>query len=352
MNKLVEIMDQAAKIAAQAPGVGEKLDWHATGFDRAVSDWYVHTVPQDGHCVLIDAAEPALQARTTGDSETSVILMQRTKPNGLTYPQKWAVSHRSPSDLRSRDDLVLTKAKAAGTLFELQKVLSEADVDTPWMPDASVDAVIAPFLLNTLEGEERKNALSELSRVLVNTGRLDMLVLAADEPLDGAYADCQGHFCTSFPLADELCHLLGVAGFHGVALKPLLERPVFILEGAEIRIFAVSAFVGTSGVCLEQGDAAVYLGPWSEVQDDDGHVYPRGVRIAVCAKTAGILQRAPYAGCFEIIRAYDRPDLKDATLFDCNRTAVRSAAETKGRISIGSSMAGSLDPVRDDGCGC
>ena len=36
---------------------------------------------------------------------------------------------------------------------------------------------------------------------------------------------------------------------------------------------------------MDAKHAVVYPGPWKEVRDDDGHVFRRGVREAVCEKT-------------------------------------------------------------------
>ena len=45
----------------------------------------------------------------------------------------------------------------------------------------------------------------------------------------------------------------------------------------------------------------IYKGPWRQVQDDDGHVFKRGERSAVCAKTFELMQREPYSDMFYAI---------------------------------------------------
>ena len=42
----------------------------------------------------------------------------------------------------------------------------------------------------------------------------------------------------------------------------------------------------------------IYKGPWRQVQDDDGHVFMRGERSAVCEKTFKLMQKEPYAYMF------------------------------------------------------
>jgi len=46
------------------------------------------------------------------------------------------------------------------------------------------------------------------------------------------------------------------------------------------------------------GQYATYLGPYSEVHDDDEHIFPRGIAIEVCTDTANKLKRIPYTGQF------------------------------------------------------
>ena len=48
----------------------------------------------------------------------------------------------------------------------------------------------------------------------------------------------------------------------------------------------------------DHNEAVVYKGPFSKVVDDDGHVFERGERIAVCRKTFGILTSEAYQDQF------------------------------------------------------
>ena len=183
-------------------------------------------------------------------------------------------------------------------------------------------------------------------------------MLAADEPLDSRPLEVAGKRVQHFPTETDLARTLTRAGFHGVRLDPLLSLPVLTVAGVELRAFAVSAHTGTAGPCLDQGDAAIYLGPWSSVSDDDGHSYTRGQRIAVCAKTAAVLRGAPYAGSFLIVPAAHVPPPELAPPFDCSRDVSRPPAETKGRhIPARRNDAFRDDPrpadaCRDGACGC
>jgi len=42
----------------------------------------------------------------------------------------------------------------------------------------------------------------------------------------------------------------------------------------------------------------MYLGPQKAVIDEEGHTFPRGVKVEVCTDTASKLRTPPYAGAF------------------------------------------------------
>ena len=74
----------------------------------------------------------------------------------------------------------------------------------------------------------------------------------------------------------------------------------------------------------------MYRGPFKKIEDDDGHVYFRGQRAAVCDKTFRLLQEQPYADSFIPIGPYESISIDQAEPFECRRSAVRHPRETKG----------------------
>jgi arsenite methyltransferase len=84
------------------------------------------------------------------------------------------------------------------------------------------------------------------------------------------------------------------------------------------------------GPCLERKQAVLYRGPFRSVTDDDGHVYRRGERTAVCDKTFRLLAKQPYQGCFETIEPRTEVPVDEATAFACGRPRLRDPRETKG----------------------
>ncbi|MGH7194675.1 MAG: methyltransferase domain-containing protein, partial [Candidatus Saccharimonadales bacterium] len=83
------------------------------------------------------------------------------------------------------------------------------------------------------------------------------------------------------------------------------------------------------GPCLETNRAVMYRGPFKQVEDDDGHIYTRGQRTAVCDKTFRLLTHEPYAGIFEPIDPRVSVSLEAAQPFDCSRSSLRHPRETK-----------------------
>jgi arsenite methyltransferase len=108
------------------------------------------------------------------------------------------------------------------------------------------------------------------------------------------------------------------------------REPWQTVEGIEFRSITVVAHKGKQGPCLERNQAVVYRGPFSKIEDDDGHVYYRGQRMAVCDKTFRLLAREPYVGMFDAIEPREEIPLESAATFDCRRTAQRDSRETKG----------------------
>ena len=120
------------------------------------------------------------------------------------------------------------------------------------------------------------------------------------------------------------------AGFHGIEIAKRQPEPWQTIEGIEFRSMTVVAWKGKQGPCLERNQALLYKGPFRQVEDDDGHVFVRGQRMAVCDKTFQLFQKPPYEGVFEPIEPLQNIPLEEAEAFDCRRQKVRDPRETKG----------------------
>ena len=120
------------------------------------------------------------------------------------------------------------------------------------------------------------------------------------------------------------------AGFHGIQILKRDAAPWRTVEGIEFRSVTVQAFKGKQGLCFERNQAVIYLGPFAEVRDDDGHRMVRGRRYAVCDKTYQLYQQEPYRSHFAPVPPLRDIPLAEAQPFNCVAAQLRHPKETKG----------------------
>jgi len=77
----------------------------------------------------------------------------------------------------------------------------------------------------------------------------------------------------------------------------LSEAPVSLATTDE-RLVAI---LPAQAPCVWKGHFALFTGPFTEVEDDDHHVYRRGVPLEICSKTLDVLESGPYSQHFTII---------------------------------------------------
>lgn len=203
----------------------------------------------------------------------------------------------------------------------------------PLIADESVDCVVSNCVLNLVRSQDRSQLLDELYRVLKLGGRVAISDIVADEdiPLELQSDPELWSGCISGAFREDLfLKAFEEAGFYGVHLAKRQVEPWRVVAGIEFRSVTVVAYKGKQGSCFERKQAVVYRGPFKKVEDDDGHVYYRGERMAVCDKTFQLLRREPYAGLFEYIEPRTEVPLAEAQPFDCRPTARRHPRETKG----------------------
>lgn len=100
-----------------------------------------------------------------------------------------------------------------------------------------------------------------------------------------------------------------------------------MVEGLEFRSVTITATKPSSEPCLDKGHAVIYRGPFSKVYDDEGHVFYRGQRMAVCERNCKLLTSGAYADYFIGIAP-----VQEQTPQNWRHApgALRPAAETKG----------------------
>lgn len=187
----------------------------------------------------------------------------------------------------------------------------------PLVETESVDLVVSNCVLNLVDDDRKAQLLREIFRVVKRGGSVAISDIVADRPIseemkkdDRLWTGC---LSGAFQRA-EFHEAFERAGFYGMQEV----KSYFWQRVGDVNFFSVTirAFKGKQGPCYETFRSALYVGPFSESRDDDGHVYRRGVWTPVCEKTAELLSREPYADSFLVTPALEDPAKKIP--FDCS----------------------------------
>ncbi|MFQ5429879.1 MAG: methyltransferase domain-containing protein [Phycisphaerae bacterium] len=232
-------------------------------------------------------------------------------------------------DARLREHPVRT----AADLDEFNAFTRRIAETAPVIADDSIDLIVSNCVLNLVRPEEKKQLFAEMFRVLRRGGRAVISDIVSDEDIPESMQRDETLWsgCISGAFREDgFLRAFEDAGFHGISILRYDEQPWQTIGGIEFRSVTVCAYKGKHGPCFEHNQAVLYKGPFSAVHDDDGHRYPRGVRIAVCRKTFDLLRTGPYQEQFVFVepRVPVAPDAAEP--FDCKRAVVRSPKETKG----------------------
>jgi len=204
--------------------------------------------------------------------------------------------------------------------------------DEPLVPDGSIDLVLSNCVLNLVDPADKPRMFREIHRVLRRGGRCAISDIVSDEDVPAALQEDPALWtgCISGALReDRFLAAFEEAGLYGVECVAYQSEPWAVVEGIEFRSMTVIAHKGKEGACREHNEAVLYKGPWREVHDDDGHVFRRGERTAVCRKTFELTQREPYAGHFVPVPPLVEVASEEVVEFDCHRSRTRSVSETK-----------------------
>ena len=218
-------------------------------------------------------------------------------------------------------------------ILERRRLEQRLEVEKPMIESDSVDCVVSNCVLNLVRPKDRQQLFQEIYRVLKTGGRAAISDIVADEDVPAHMQDNPDLWSGCISGAwreDEFMLEFERAGFSGLEIVKRESEPWQTVEGIEFRSVTVVAYKGTVGPCLERNQAVVYKGPFMQVVDDDGLVYDRGEKMAVCDKTFNTLQQQPYKDLFYPIAPRVEVPLADAKPFDCTTPALRSAKETKG----------------------
>jgi arsenite methyltransferase len=243
--------------------------------------------------------------------------------------------------------------RSASGFLKLRQLEATLREKAPLVADDSVDCVLSNCVLNLVRQGDRKQLFAEIFRVLRRGGRAAISDIVSDETVpDELKRDHQlwsGCLSGAFR-EDEFLKEFEEAGFHGIQIVKRAAEPWQTVAGIEFRSITIVAYKGKQGPCWDRNQAVIYRGPFKKVDDDDGHVYFRGQRTAVCEKTFRLLSRSPYAEMFDFVEPLEEIPLEEAPLFDCRRTRLRDPRETKGANYSATSKAAGACCGDEEGC--
>jgi arsenite methyltransferase len=234
--------------------------------------------------------------------------------------------------------------------FRLKEALTRKGQQQPLVADGSFDFAIVSEL-NAVRLPQLLPCLREILRSLANQGRLILNCLVSDEPLadDQLGSLTPDNSIEHIPTEYGLLAVLEKAGFYGVEITCWDKRPVHTIQSIEVRSVEVKAFKGKDGPCYDANQAVIYRGPWQRVHDDDGHVYRRGERTAVCEKTYRLLTSEPYQTHFIPMPPHVPVPVENLLPFDCHGVSTRDPKVTKGLS--GSASTSEIEECSGD-CAC
>ncbi len=205
---------------------------------------------------------------------------------------------------------------------------------SPLIKDNSVDLVVSNCVLNLVHDSDKEQMVREIFRVVKPGGRVAISDIVSDENVP-EHLKQDPHLwsgCISGALQEyEFLQAFAKAGFIAVSYDKWESQPWQVVEGIEFRSVTITAVKPENQPCIDKCHAVIYRGPFSEVYDDEDHVYYRGQRIAVCERTYQLLTGDAYGEHFiGIAPAIDFP----GTPWDCATGTIRNVAATKGAIHL------------------
>ena len=168
------------------------------------------------------------------------------------------------------------------------------------LTDECVDLVTSNCVINL--SAQKEKIFQEIFRVLRTGGRfvISDIVSEKEVPLHMQQNKKLWSECISGAITEaEFFNVTRNTGFYGLEI---VNRYLY-KESEGFKFYSITAMgykYKKSKECMYTGQYAIYKGPLSSVSDDDGHTYPAGISVEVCADTAWKLSNPPYKGMFII----------------------------------------------------
>ena len=190
--------------------------------------------------------------------------------------------------------------------------------DVP-VDDQTADLLTSNCVVNL--SPDKKKVMNEVKRVLKDGGRFVISDIVSEVPVPKNMQKNKELWgeCISGALTEkEFVDFSKEAGFYGLEI---LKRTFFRkVEGFNFWSVTLRGWKRKKDeTCNYTGQYATYLGPFSQVQDDEDHTYVRNVPVEVCTDTAIKLTNAPYNKNFIVTgKSKDENDTSCCSPSDAN----------------------------------
>lgn len=168
--------------------------------------------------------------------------------------------------------------------------------DNPLIANDSIDLVISNCVLNLVTDAEKKQLIDEIFRVVKPGGRIAISDIVSDKPVPGALKQDETLWsgCISGAFQERtFLDTVTAAGFIGTRYDQWGEDPWQVVEGIEFRSVTLTAYKSEAPKSDNPGYSIIYRGPYSRIHDDQGHDFPRGIRVEVSELTYRLLTEKP-----------------------------------------------------------
>lgn len=162
-----------------------------------------------------------------------------------------------------------------------------------------------------LTSDQRQAVVAEAIRVLKPGGRVFVHVLAGEKSVESPELPGPAGAVRSVPFEADPVTLLEDAGLVGIRMLKFDVKPCFVRDGVGMRELQLEGFVPvvSNGSEVE----VMYKGPFQEVRDDYGRVYPRGQRVTVPAATGDRFRTTEMTSQFTVFEPQaTRPEILTA----------------------------------------
>jgi catechol 2,3-dioxygenase-like lactoylglutathione lyase family enzyme len=185
-----------------------------------------------------------------------------------------------------------------GNLWEVYTVAGDLDHRGVGQTEEVVLGLVAPTPAAVVWQHRMGEPVPD--RILQSGGRLFVHVLTGERPVDSPALPGPAMAVRFVPSEADVPALPTEAGFVGVRLLKYDANPCFVRDGVGLRELQLEAFAPAEAGCAVV--EVMYRGPFRDVRDDEGRVYPRGRRVTVPAATAERLRTGATTNQFTVFR--------------------------------------------------